>query len=244
MGLRPRPDGRAQAGGPGQGPDPGGGRRAGLPAAWRPGWRTSPTVGQGEEKPAGLVINHVLDELTHTEGSQFKGKTWQSIEDGGYSIITTLDRRRPDGGRGGGGRDRRWQRPERPAGEPAGGPGRGRAGHRPGPRLLRRSRRQGQRLRRLLLRREQRGHRRRPAPARLVVQDLRRRRRAEGGLLAELVLAMGRRTSSPAETDNNPIRNASYCATDCDPATEKGKTGACTLLAVDHRCRSTCRSTT
>ena len=38
----------------------------------------------GREKPAGLVINHVLDELTHTEGSQFKGKTWQYIQDGGY----------------------------------------------------------------------------------------------------------------------------------------------------------------
>jgi membrane peptidoglycan carboxypeptidase len=30
--------------------------------------------------------------------------------------------------------------------------------------------------------------------------------------------------------DNNPIRNASYCAPDYDPATKKGKTGACTLL--------------
>jgi membrane peptidoglycan carboxypeptidase len=49
-----------------------------------------PSTGQGEEKPAGLVINHALDELTHTKGSAFEGKTWQSIEDGGYSIYTTL----------------------------------------------------------------------------------------------------------------------------------------------------------
>jgi membrane peptidoglycan carboxypeptidase len=49
-----------------------------------------PSTGQGEEKPAGLVINHALDELTHTKGSAFEGKTWQSIEDGGYTIYTTL----------------------------------------------------------------------------------------------------------------------------------------------------------
>jgi membrane peptidoglycan carboxypeptidase len=32
-----------------------------------------------------------MDELTHSEGSQFKDKTWQFIEGGGYSITTTLD---------------------------------------------------------------------------------------------------------------------------------------------------------
>ena len=33
----------------------------------------------------------MLSELTHTQGSPFKGKDWQSIEDGGYKIYTTLD---------------------------------------------------------------------------------------------------------------------------------------------------------
>jgi membrane peptidoglycan carboxypeptidase len=46
--------------------------------------------GQGEEKPSGLVINHVLDELSHTEGSPFKGMSWKDIEEGGYKIYTTL----------------------------------------------------------------------------------------------------------------------------------------------------------
>jgi membrane peptidoglycan carboxypeptidase len=48
--------------------------------------------GTGRQGPSGLVVNHVLDELTHGEG-HFKGMTWESIESGGYSIYTTLDPR-------------------------------------------------------------------------------------------------------------------------------------------------------
>jgi membrane peptidoglycan carboxypeptidase len=49
-------------------------------------------TGVGRELPAGVVVNHVLDELSHTEGF-FKGKSWESIESGGYSIFTTIDPR-------------------------------------------------------------------------------------------------------------------------------------------------------
>jgi membrane peptidoglycan carboxypeptidase len=49
----------------------------------------NPDVGNGMEKPAGLVVNHVFSELVHSE-SQFKGKSWKSIKEGGYKIYTTL----------------------------------------------------------------------------------------------------------------------------------------------------------
>ncbi len=49
--------------------------------------------GNGLEAPAGLVVNHVLSELTHTEGSPFYGaKNWKFIREGGYQIHTTLHR--------------------------------------------------------------------------------------------------------------------------------------------------------
>jgi membrane peptidoglycan carboxypeptidase len=49
--------------------------------------------GNGLETPAGLVVNHVLSELTHTEGSPFFGaKDWKFIREGGYQIYTTLNR--------------------------------------------------------------------------------------------------------------------------------------------------------
>ena len=49
-----------------------------------------PKVGNGLDKPAGLVMNHVLSELVNSPGP-FKGKSWESIRDGGYKIYTTLD---------------------------------------------------------------------------------------------------------------------------------------------------------
>jgi membrane peptidoglycan carboxypeptidase len=49
-----------------------------------------PKVGNGLDKPAGLVMNHVFSELVNSPGP-FKGKTWESIRDGGYKIYTTLD---------------------------------------------------------------------------------------------------------------------------------------------------------
>jgi membrane peptidoglycan carboxypeptidase len=43
--------------------------------------------------PVGLVVNHVLDELSHAEGSALRGRSWQSIRDGGFRITTTIDQR-------------------------------------------------------------------------------------------------------------------------------------------------------
>jgi membrane peptidoglycan carboxypeptidase len=45
----------------------------------------------GLDSPAGLVVNHVLGELTNSDNPNFKGMTWQDIKDGGYNIVTTLD---------------------------------------------------------------------------------------------------------------------------------------------------------
>jgi membrane peptidoglycan carboxypeptidase len=50
-----------------------------------------PNVGNGLDKPAGLVMNHVLSELVNTPGSPFKGKSWEFIRDGGFKIYTTLN---------------------------------------------------------------------------------------------------------------------------------------------------------
>jgi membrane peptidoglycan carboxypeptidase len=56
-------------------------------------WLPRPTDDNPDEaKPSGLVINHVFDELSHTKGSPFFGKTWQSIEEGGYQITTTISK--------------------------------------------------------------------------------------------------------------------------------------------------------
>lgn len=49
----------------------------------------NPDVGNGVEKPAGIIINHVLSELNRSEG-QFKGMLWKDIREGGYKIYTTL----------------------------------------------------------------------------------------------------------------------------------------------------------
>jgi membrane peptidoglycan carboxypeptidase len=50
------------------------------------------TAGNGLDTPAGMVVNHVLDELSHTPGSPFNGaKDWKSIRDGGFQIYTTLN---------------------------------------------------------------------------------------------------------------------------------------------------------
>jgi membrane peptidoglycan carboxypeptidase len=43
--------------------------------------------------PVELVVNHVLDELSHSEGSPLRGQSWESIENGGYAITTTIDQR-------------------------------------------------------------------------------------------------------------------------------------------------------
>jgi membrane peptidoglycan carboxypeptidase len=51
-----------------------------------------PKAGNGLESPAGMVVNHVLSELTHTPGSPFNGaKDWRSIRDGGYQVYTTIN---------------------------------------------------------------------------------------------------------------------------------------------------------
>lgn len=47
----------------------------------------------GLATPAGLVVNHVLDELSHTDGSPLRGHSWDSIRNGGYAITTTIDQR-------------------------------------------------------------------------------------------------------------------------------------------------------
>jgi membrane peptidoglycan carboxypeptidase len=50
---------------------------------------TAPT--NGLESPAGMVVNHVLSELTHSPDSPFYGaKDWTFIREGGYQIYTTL----------------------------------------------------------------------------------------------------------------------------------------------------------
>lgn len=50
-------------------------------------------AGNGLEAPAGLVVNHVLSELTHTPGSRFYGaKDWKFIREGGYQIYTTINK--------------------------------------------------------------------------------------------------------------------------------------------------------
>ena len=43
--------------------------------------------------PVGLVVNHVLDELSHTDGSPLRGQSWDAIQHGGYAITTTIDPR-------------------------------------------------------------------------------------------------------------------------------------------------------
>jgi membrane peptidoglycan carboxypeptidase len=49
--------------------------------------------GNGLESPSGMVVNHVLSELTYTEGSPFYGaKDWKFIREGGYQIHTTLNK--------------------------------------------------------------------------------------------------------------------------------------------------------
>ena len=54
-----------------------------------------PNAGQtGLDRPTGLVVNHVLAELRRTEG--FQGKTDEAIRDGGYKIVTTVDKRVQD----------------------------------------------------------------------------------------------------------------------------------------------------
>ncbi|MFJ8579560.1 transglycosylase domain-containing protein [Micromonospora sp. NPDC093277] len=51
-----------------------------------------PNAGQtGLDGPNGLVVNHVLAELRQTE--QFRGKPDEIIRDGGYKIVTTIDKR-------------------------------------------------------------------------------------------------------------------------------------------------------
>ncbi len=50
----------------------------------------SVNAGYGADKPAGLVVNHVLSELSHSNGP-FNGMPWQDIRDGGFKIYTTLN---------------------------------------------------------------------------------------------------------------------------------------------------------
>ena len=96
----------------------------------------------GMSSPVGLIVNHVLDELTHTAGSPFQGRTWDSIANGGYSIVTTIDARAQRVLERGRGRHGRRLGHERAAAESPGGRGAHRAGYRTGAGLLRRPRRQ------------------------------------------------------------------------------------------------------
>ncbi|MEU4481268.1 transglycosylase domain-containing protein [Micromonospora sp. NPDC023966] len=48
----------------------------------------------GLDRPTGLVVNHVLSELRETE--PFRGKPDEVIRDGGYRIVTTIDKRVQD----------------------------------------------------------------------------------------------------------------------------------------------------
>ena len=41
--------------------------------------------------PVGLVVNHVLDELSHADGSPLRGHSWDSIRNGALAITTTID---------------------------------------------------------------------------------------------------------------------------------------------------------
>jgi membrane peptidoglycan carboxypeptidase len=41
--------------------------------------------------PSSMVINHILDELSHTPGTELYNMPWQQIRDGGYNITTTID---------------------------------------------------------------------------------------------------------------------------------------------------------
>ncbi|MEU8263245.1 transglycosylase domain-containing protein [Micromonospora sp. NPDC048999] len=54
-----------------------------------------PNAGQtGLDRPTGLVVEHVLSELRRTE--PFQGKPDEVIRDGGYTIVTTIDKRVQD----------------------------------------------------------------------------------------------------------------------------------------------------
>jgi membrane peptidoglycan carboxypeptidase len=45
------------------------------------------------DRPTGLVVSHAMSELVNSPNSPFKGKTWDYIRDGGFKIITTIDKR-------------------------------------------------------------------------------------------------------------------------------------------------------
>ena len=45
----------------------------------------------GLDSPVGLVVNHVLAELSRADGSALGGQSWESIRGGGYQITTTID---------------------------------------------------------------------------------------------------------------------------------------------------------
>ncbi|WP_189196901.1 transglycosylase domain-containing protein [Micromonospora fulviviridis] len=54
-----------------------------------------PNAGRsGLDRPTGLVVNHVLSELRQTE--PFRGQPDEAIRDGGYKIVTTIDKRVQD----------------------------------------------------------------------------------------------------------------------------------------------------
>ena len=87
--------------------------------------------------PAGLVINHVLEragQLTRTVQGQELGVH----RDGGYKIYTTLDYRAQTAAEAAADETLKGSQMYGQPDHVAGGPGRGRAGHRAGARLLRR----------------------------------------------------------------------------------------------------------
>jgi membrane peptidoglycan carboxypeptidase len=188
-----------------------------------------PTLGQGEEKPAGLVINHVLDELTHTEGSQFKDWPWENIESGGYSIYTTLDPRAQAAAEGAAddtvpGAILHGQPANLQAALVAVEPGTGRilayfGGH------------DGKGADYAGFYYDEAmvatGVGRFPPGSSWKVYDVAAALKAGFSLKSYWQWT---EHEQPGRNPNNPIRNASRCAPDWDAATKQAKTGACTLL--------------
>ena len=147
---------------------------------------------------------------------QFRDKPTDYIQNGGFRIVTTIDKRAQDAAEAAADirRDTAPAVDAGPAGQLAGRPGRGRAGHRPGAGLLRRQRRHRRRLRRLVLRRgraTRRGFG--AASAGLVVQGVRPGRGAAPEHLAGL--ASGTRPPTkefpqqrPDQRHRRPVRSA------------------------------------
>jgi membrane peptidoglycan carboxypeptidase len=47
---------------------------------------------EGLDDPSGMVVKHVLSELSHSDNPTFSGMSWETIRDGGYKIVTTINK--------------------------------------------------------------------------------------------------------------------------------------------------------